>query len=64
MFYAKIDNDEDFTFRFYTKADRDEFVADHDGGRAITAKAAKFVPGAHSHVTYSGKTKAGAWARV
>ena len=64
MFYAKIDNGEDFTFRFYTKADRDQFVAEHTGGRAVSAKDAKFVPGAHSCVTYSAKNAKLGWVRL
>ncbi len=64
MFYAKIDNGEDFTFRFYTKATRDLFVSDHQGGRAVTAKEAKFVPGAHRCVTYSGKSERLSWVRL
>lgn len=64
MFYATIDNGENRRFRFYTKAHRDQFVADHDGGRAMTAKAAKFVAGADSCVTYAGKSDRFGWACV
>lgn len=64
MFYATIDNSEAKAFRFYTKANRNQFVADHEGGRAIAAKEAKFVPGADRCVTYTGKSAAGIWCRV
>lgn len=62
MFYAKIDNGEDFTFRFYTKADRNQFVADHQAARAVSSKQAKFVAGAQKCVTYIGKVR-GSWVR-
>lgn len=63
MFYATIDNGESRTFRFYTKADRNQFVEDHDGGRAITAKEAKFVPAADRCITLTGRTAKGVWCR-
>lgn len=64
MFYAQIDNGEGFTFRFFNKADRDQFVADHEGGLAIPAKKAKFVPGADRCVTYSRKSEKLGWCRL
>ncbi len=64
MFYATIDNGEAKAFRFYTKADRALFVADHVGGRAVSAKEAKFVPGSDRCITFTGKSASGNWFRV
>lgn len=57
MFYATIDNGENYTFRFYTKADRDAFISATHQARALTAKADKFVPGTSKCVTYVRSTK-------
>lgn len=66
MFYATLTNDMPRTFRFYTKADRDLFVQEHDGAgaTAISAKKAKYAPNTDRCATYSGKSAKGSWCRI
>lgn len=66
MFYAHLthENGEFVKARFHTKADRDQFIADHNGAAiAVTAKAAKFVPGADGNVTFDHRDERG-WIRL